>query len=130
MGELCYNTIVITLKFNVKGRCELAENIGKQEDNLVDMGFKAGSKLKSEKNWVVKNSTILTDGKQNVKQARDFIISVATKAQEPIPLFLTKSEAQIKRGWTNVLCYITGVYNGVISNAEAPTIETSEKGIL
>lgn len=87
-------------------------------NNTLDMGFKAGVKLKDKKSWIVENAINLTDGKQNVKQAREFIFKVATEAEEPIPTILTRSDAQLKRAWTEILCYITGAYNGAISKEE------------
>ncbi|EOU2097159.1 hypothetical protein C0L75_03305 [Clostridium perfringens] len=84
------------------------------KENLLDMGYKVGKKLSNKKDWIKEQASILTCGTINVGKAKEFMFQVATEAEEPIPLLLTKTESQLKRQWTDILCYITGVYNGCI----------------
>lgn len=95
----------------------------KNMNSYMEMGYTAGTKLRAEKDWIRENASVLTDGKQNIKQVREFIFKVATQAEEPIPVLLTKSDSQLKRNWTDILSYITGAYNGAISKPEKPVQE-------
>lgn len=87
-------------------------------NEFMKMGYAAGVRLRGEKDWIRENAAILTDGRQNIKSVREFIFKVATKAEEPIPVLLTKSDSQLRRNWTDILSYVTGAYNGAISKPE------------
>ena len=84
------------------------------EDNLADLGYVVGERIREEKDWFIEEFTKLTSGDKDGQKAKELAVKAATIAIQPIPRLFIKDVSVIRENWDLVLSYFGGVYTAIV----------------